>query len=89
MLEIRLHGQIAAGRAKHGLGVGAAADQTGEAHRLVEDRPLLAARGIRVALDLRVHGIAQAEALVAELGNEFRVEIAIGAIDVAHRLEKA
>ena len=87
--EIGLHGQIAPGRAKHGLGVGPAADQTGEANRLVEDRTFLAARGIRVAPDLRVHGITQAEAFVAELGHELRIEIAIGAIDVAHRLEKA
>jgi len=87
--QVRLHGQIAARRAKYGLRVGASADEPRQPHRLVEDGALLAARGVGVALDLRIHGVAQAEAFVAELGYELRVEIAIGAIDVAHRLEKA
>jgi hypothetical protein len=43
--------------------------------------------GIRVSLDLQIHGITQAKALVPELVHEFGVEVA-GGVHVTDGLEK-
>ena len=57
--------------------------------RFVLRRPLIATHRLRVALDLRVHGVAQPESLVAQFVDEFRLEHSLGSVDVANGFEKA
>ena len=56
------------------LGVGATSDQARQCDSLVLRRALIAADGFGIALDLRVHGVAEPEPLVTQLVHEFRVE---------------
>jgi hypothetical protein len=52
-------------------------------------RALVATRRLREAADLRVHGVAEAEPLVAQLVDELRLGRIRGGVDVTDGLEKA
>ena len=86
---IRLARENPAALAEYVLCVGPAADELRERDGFVERRALLAAHGLGVALDLREDGVAQAEALVAQLVHELRLVLAAGRINRTHRFEQA
>ena len=81
--------EIAAGGAKDRFGVGPAADQSRERDDFILRRPLVAADGLGVALDLAVDSIAEPEALVAKFVDEFGLEHSFGSVNVANGFEEA
>src|ERR1051325_3237610 len=85
---VRCTRDVAPRSAKHGFGVRPAADESRERHRFVVRRALSFSHGVGVAFDLEIDGITEAEPFVAQLIDEFVVEIA-RRIYIAHRFEKA
>lgn len=74
--------------AKHRLGVRATPNEPRDARGLLGRGPLPALHGLVVAADLRVHGVAQPEALGAELLHELGLQLAIGEVHRADGLEE-
>jgi len=87
--HVGLAREEAPGGTQHRLGVRPAANQLGQRDRLLLRRALIAPHRLGVALDLRVDRVAQAEPLVAQLVDEFRLEYALRCVDVAYGFEKA
>ncbi len=85
---IRLVREIATGSAKHRFGVGTTPDETSQRHRFVASSPLTTFHRVGVPTDLGVDGVAQSEALVAQLGDEFGVGIVVRRVDVTNGFEK-
>src|SRR5712671_3557778 len=63
--------------------------RTSERDRLVLRGALIPADRLGVALDLRVHRVAQSKALVAELVHELGFEHSFRSVNVAYGFEKA
>ncbi len=85
---VRFAGQMSPGDAKDRLGVGTPSQQSRQPHRLVQRCTLPALHGVVEAPDLHVDGIAQSQALVAQVADEFGLEILDRAVDVADGFEE-
>jgi hypothetical protein len=81
--------EISAGSAEYRFGVGTAADEPREGDDFVLCRPMVAPHRLGVSLDLGVDRIAQPEALVTELVDEFGLEHSLGSVDITNRFEQA
>src|SRR5688500_15865217 len=87
--QVRLLREVASRRAKDRLRIGPSADEPREGDGLIVCGTLLAADRLDVPLDLGVDGVAQAQSLVAKLGDEFSLQVALRGIDVSDSLEQA
>src|SRR5690242_4136215 len=85
---VGLRREVPSGRTEHGFGVRPAPKQLGDAYRFLVFGALVLLGCVGEALDLRIHGITQSEALVPQLGHEFRIEVVVGAVHATNRLEK-
>ncbi|HEY0777750.1 MAG TPA: hypothetical protein VGD56_07265 [Gemmatirosa sp.] len=85
---IRALGPSAASRPEDDLRVGAPPDEAGERTDLVECRALVPSTGLAVAPDLRLDGVAQSEALVAQLGHELGIGVIVRPVGGADRFEE-
>lgn len=74
--------------AKHRFGVRTTPNEPRDARRLLGRRTLPALHGLVVPADLCVHGVAQPEALGAELLHELGLQLAIGEVHGADRLKE-
>ena len=79
----------AAALAENVLSIRPPADEFRESDGLVERWALFALDGFGIALDLREDGVAEPEALVAELVHELRLVFPAGGVHRTHRFEQA
>ena len=75
-------------RPEHDLGVRATADESREGHGFVERNALAATHRVGVSPDLGVDRIGESEPLVAKLGHELGIEVAVGGVHEPDRLEQ-
>jgi hypothetical protein len=75
-------------RAKDHFRIGATREEPRDSSGLVAPDGNIAARVVRVSLDLRVYGVAQAEPLVPQLRDVFRIVTLIGPVNRAHSFQQ-